>query len=240
MQIFLPAGTTTMWLALREQCALAKTLTLVAMVPPSPPAGGGPVVIALASLVPPNDPRIQIYTGPQGAEVYFTADPNDGTIMYKAQSGRVAMAVPLTVYESAQYLIRMDWRPGTTDVGGPFSSSTDSTCRAGSMIAAHTDSWCAPPRAPASPLAPASHRVPPRAALSSPRVLCGGQVPLHRRPAERAGQPGVGGRLEHVHHVQRAALGPGDGAVPAGRHDDGMAGAAGACLLYTSPSPRDS
>ena len=102
------------------------------------------MTIALAPLVPANDPRIQVYNGAQGAEVFFTASPNDGTVMYKQQSGRVAMAVPITVYRDATYLIKMDWRAGTTDAGGPFSSATSSACRAGSMIAAHTDSWCAP------------------------------------------------------------------------------------------------
>ena len=70
MVLYLPEGTTTVWLALREQCALAKTLTLVAMVPPSPPPRpDGPVVISLATLVPANDPRIQVYSGAQGDEV---------------------------------------------------------------------------------------------------------------------------------------------------------------------------
>ena len=150
MTLTLSVGTTTLWLALREQCALAKTLTLVSMVPPSPPPmPTGPMTIALAPLVPANDPRIQVYNGAQGAEVFFTASPNDGTVMYKQQSGRVAMAVPINIYRDATYLIKMDWRAGTTDAGGPFSSATSSACRAGSMIAAHTDSWCA---AAATPL----------------------------------------------------------------------------------------
>ena len=52
MVLYLPIGTTTLWLALREQCALAKTLTLISMSPPSPPPmPTGPQIIALAPLV---------------------------------------------------------------------------------------------------------------------------------------------------------------------------------------------
>ena len=121
---------------MREQCALARTLTL------KPEH----VVVPLAPLVPAGSQYVHVW---DSAEVYFTTEPNDGSLANFAQSGRIAMKVrpqaspasasqtpimyiprhatcpvsaqvPVSVQRSGLYVVTMDFRPGGSEGGGPF------------------------------------------------------------------------------------------------------------------------
>ena len=84
------------------------------------------VVVDLAPLAPPDDPYVKVWNN---EEVYFTTEPNDGSLANFAQSGRIAMEVPIRVELSGIYVVTMDFRPGGTEGGGPFGPGASNECQ---------------------------------------------------------------------------------------------------------------